>query len=191
MITILRFYWKQILFILMVLTISILGSLLHDALREKARQEENVRQMQQLNSTLTLTAREFKEMLKTSDLRSARHIDSLFKANKINPKGVLEVHNITNNYKDSTIINVPIPVAMEPRPINIGDKCWGFSGIISPSGLTIKEKYFNSEIDLVDYARPKKFLFIRFGWHPPDLKAFSDCGTVTVKSYKRARDAPN
>ena len=187
MITILRLYWKQILFILMVITISVMGSMLHNSNIEKARAQENVRQMQQINSTLTLTAREFKDMLKTSEQRTARHVDSLFKANKINPKGVLEVHNITNNYKDSTIINVPVPVAMEPKPINVGDKCWGFSGIISPFGLTIKEKYFNSEIDLVDYARPKKFLFIRVGWHPPDLKSFSDCGTVTVRSYKRAK----
>jgi len=189
MITILRLYWKQILFILMVMTISIMGSMLHNSNIERARAQENVRQMQQLNSTLVLTNREFRDLLKTSDQKSARHIDSLFKANKFNPKGVGEVHNIINNYRDTTIINVPVPVAMEPKPIKVGDKCWGFSGEISLSGLTIKEKYFNSEIDLVDYAKPKKFLFIRIGWHPPDLKAFSDCGTVTVKSYKRARDA--
>lgn len=188
MITILRLYWKQLLFVGMVVIISILGSLLRDALREKARQEENVRQMQQENSTLTLTSKELKDLLKTSELRMARHVDSLFKVNKINPKGVQEVHNITNTYRDTTIIKVPILAAMEPKPINVGDKCWGFSGTLSASGLTIKEKYFNSEIDLVDYARPKKFLFIRVGWHPPNLRAFSDCGTVTVKSYKRARD---
>lgn len=187
MITILRMFWKQILFILMVITISVMGSMMNNLRRDKARAEENVRQMQQLNSTLVLTNREFRDLLKNSDQRSARHIDSLFKANKFNPKGVGEVHNIINNYRDTTIINVP--VAMEPKEIKVGDKCWGFSGEISLSGLTIKEKYFNSEIDLVDYAKPKKFLFIRIGWHPPDLKAFSDCGTVVVKSYKRARDA--
>jgi hypothetical protein len=189
MITIIRLFWKQILFVLMVLTISILGSMLRNSMIERARLQENFHQMQQDNSTLTLTVREFKDLLKTSEQRTFRHFDSLFKANKINPKGVVEAHNITNIYRDTTIINIPVPVALEPKPITVGDKCWGFSGIISPSGLTIKEKYFSSEIDLVDYARPKKFLFIRIGWHPPDLKAFSDCGTVTVKSYKRARDA--
>lgn len=181
-------YWKQILFVLMVVTISVMGSMLRNSNIEKARAQENVRQMQQINSTLTLTAREFKDLLKTSEQRTARHVDSLFKANKINPKGVTEVHNITNNYRDSAIINIPVAVVLEPKPINVGDKCWGFSGLISTSGLVIKDRYFNAEIDLVDYAKPKKFLFIRFGWHPPELKSFSDCGTVTVKSYKRARD---
>ena len=175
----------------MVVVIVCLGELLRSALSDKARAEENVRQTQLVNSTLILTAKEFKDLLKTSEQRTARHVDSLFKANKINPKGVLEVHNITNTYRDTTIVNVPVAVALEPKPINEGDKCWGFSGLISTSGLVIKERYFNAEIDLVDYARPKKFLFIRVGWHPPDMKAFSDCGTVTVKSYKRARDAPN
>ena len=187
MITLLRMYWKQILFILMVVTISVMGSMLHNSNIARARAQENVRQLQQLNSTLTLTASEFKDMLKTSDLRWVRHIDSLFKANKFNPKGVLEVHNITNTYRDTTIVNVPAAVALEPKPISGGDKCWGFSGLISTSGLVIKDRYFNAEIDLIDYARPKKFLFIRIGWHPPDLKSFSDCGTVTVRSYKRAK----
>lgn len=180
-------YWKQILFILMVVTIAMMGSMLRKSNIEKARAQENVRQMQQLNSTLTLTAKEFKDLLKTSEQRTAKHVDSLFRANKINPKGVLEVHNITNTYRDTTIVNVPAAVALEPKPINVGNKCWGFSGLISTSGLVIKERYFNAEIDLVDYARPKKFLFIRIGWHPPDLKSFSDCGTVTVRSYKRAK----
>lgn len=171
----------------MVVVIVCLGELLRNALSDKARAEENVRQTQLINSTLTLTAKEFKDLLKTSEQRTARHVDSLFKANKINPKGVQEAHNIVNNYykKDSTTIIIPATSTL--TPISVGDVCWGFSGVINNQKLEIKERYFHAEIDLVDYAKPKKFLFIRFGWHPPELKSFSDCGTVTVRSYKRAK----
>jgi len=187
MITLLLKYWKEILAILMVIAISVLANMLYNTSQDKARAEENVRQMQLINTTLTLTSKEFKDLLSKSEQRTAKHIDSLFKANKINPKGVQEAHNIVNNYykKDST--NIYIPVTNALTPISVGDQCWGFSGIMNNQKLEIKEKYFHSEIDLVDYAKPKKFLFIRVGWHPPELKSFSDCGTVTVRSYKRAK----
>ena len=186
MITLFIKYWKEILAILAVLIISIMANALYNMSTEKARAQENVRQMQEINSTLTLTSKEFKEILNKSEMKSVKHIDSLFKANKINPKGVVEEHNLNNNYykKDSTIVMIPINNIT--LPISIGDKCWGFTGTISNLKLEIKEKHFNVETDLVDYAKPKKFLGIIWGWHPPDMKAFVDCGTVTVKSYKRA-----
>lgn len=184
-------YWKQLLFFLVVIALIIEGNLHYNAVRDKARAEENIRQLQFVNSTLTLTPKELDERLRKSEQRSDRHLDSLFKANKINPKGVQEAHNIVNNYykKDSTTIIIPATSTL--TPISVGDVCWGFSGFINNQKLEIKERYFHAEIDLVDYAKPRKFLFIRIGWHPPELKAFSDCGTVTVKSYKRARDSPN
>jgi hypothetical protein len=173
----------------MVITVSVMANALFNMSEEKARAQENVRQMQEVNSTLTLTAREFKNMLSTSEQRTMKHFDSLFKANKMVIKGVNEVHNITNTYikKDSTIVMVP--VTNVNFPLSIGDKCWGFNGFINNQQLVIKERYSHSEIDLVDYARPKRFLFIRVGWNPPVMKGFSDCGTITVRSYKRARDA--
>lgn len=182
-------YWKEILFVILVIAVSVMANALFNMSEEKARAQENVRQMQQLNYTLTLTSREFRNMLSTSEQRTMKHIDSLMKVNKMVIKGVGEIHNITNNYvkKDSTIVMVPMTAIS--TPVSVGDQCWGFSGTINNQELIIKERYFHAEIDLVDYAKPKKFLFFRFGWHPPDLKSFSDCGTVTVRSYKRARDA--
>ena len=180
--------WKTILFVffsILLFSIAILIGWLREVNIEKKRMEENLRQTQLENSTLTLSSNEFREFLHNSEQRTARHVDSLFKANKINPRSVNEVHNITNTYKDTTIVKIAVPKSDIIKPLVVGDKCWGFSGTISNNELVIKERYFVNEIDLVDYAKPKKFLGIRFGWHNPQIEAFSDCGKVTVRTYRK------
>ena len=57
MITLFIKYWKEILAILAVLIISIMANALYNMSTEKARAQENVRQMQEINSTLTLTSK--------------------------------------------------------------------------------------------------------------------------------------
>lgn len=181
-------FWKQILFWLLVIALMTGAKSYYRTLQDLATAKENVRQSQLSNPTFTLTKEELVKLLNERDNRTLKHVDSLFKANKINPKGVLEEHNITNNYykKDTTVIYWPATNTISP--IEIGDRCWGFKGVINNQKLEIKEKYFHAEIDLVDYAKPKKILFIRVGWHKPVLKSFADCGTVSVRSYKRAKE---
>ncbi|MEI7424350.1 MAG: hypothetical protein WCK18_19780 [Prolixibacteraceae bacterium] len=186
MITILRLYWKQILFWLAIVALIVITNLYYNARKDAARERENVRQSWQVNPTQTLTKQEIVEMLASRDNRYLRHIDSIVKANRMNPKGIIEEHNVTNIYKDTTILKIDAPKPGILKPIDVGDKCWGFKGVISSDGLVINQRYSAVEIDLFDYAKPKKFLFIRIGWNKPNMKAFSDCGTVTVRSFKRA-----
>lgn len=179
--------WIPALIILLIVGLSLSVSQCRNEHERAEREHSNFMESQKLNATLVMTPAELKKYLVESTDRTARHTDSLFKANKINPKGVEESHNIVSNYykKDSTILI--IPATSKLIPIEEGDKCWGFSGLWSNNKLIITERRSHAEIDLIDYAKPKKFLFFRIGWKDPKLEAFTDCGTVTVKSYKRAK----
>ncbi len=183
-------YWKVYLFLFISILLFVVFVQIGRIVKlnqEKKRMEENLQQTQKDNSTLILTKDELKELLSRSEQRTARHVDSLQKSNKISTKAVNEVHNITSSYKDTTIVSIDIPPPEVIKPINIGNKCWGFSGTISNNELIINERYFTSEIDLVDYAKPRKFLGIRLGWQKPQIEAFSDCGKVTVRTYRKIK----
>jgi hypothetical protein len=179
-------YWKEVLFTLLVSSLFLISGLYTNARRDAERERENVRQSWQANPTQTLTKEEILQMLAQRDNRYLGHIDSIVRANRMNPRGIIESHNITNVFKDTTILHLDAPRPGILKPIEVGDKCWGFKGVISSEGLVINQRYSAVEIDLFDYAKPKKFLFIRLGWNKPQLKAFSDCGSVSVRSFKRA-----
>ena len=123
-------------------------------------------------SNQTMTTAEFKTWYaKQSD----KMIDSLNKLidAKIKPRNVTEYHTIVNNYKDTSIVVIPLDTLKhgingnEYYPINYMDEkhCWGVTANFYPASKTldITRRIFNDSLYSIVYFIRRKFLFLHIG----------------------------
>ena len=174
-----------LVFCAMLFAIYILYSQNKRLANDIARVSENFNQIQNDNYTLNLKIGEFKTFIRQSNDSVVMRTDSIMKANRIKPSYVTEVNNYHYSYVDTTSgggIKID-----SLRPISYGNECWGFDGEIKSDSLIISKKWSNTDIDLIKYVRPKRFLGIRVGWRDESYALSSTCGNATLNQIKVKR----
>jgi len=133
------------------------------------------------NTILTLTLKEFVATMSTER-------DSLLRVAKIRPK------TITKIIETKTIIHDTIEKKVYVQSsgkdtwfIKDSAKCWDWQAMayLWNDSLIVNRtdfKYHNATLDVFNWFRPHKFLFIRYGKKQTTQTSSSECGETTSKT---------
>jgi len=183
--------------VVLVIALSIIGVKMIKMTADRDRQELNMANITQYNKQLTLKTDEYKRL----SGEDKNKLDSVLKANKINPNLVTQATLIKTSFKSTDKVPAIIgpPVILPPAdsvntltpmyslPAGYDSKCWSMKGEIitlDPNArFNILERSASIDAQLI-VTRAKYFLGFLWRTKKASYNGYSDCGAINFTDYK-------